>query len=96
MQPGGSFTDDDGNIHEGNIEAIAAKGITKGCNPPFNDRFCPDQEIDRGAFAAFLRRALNLPSSTNNYFTDDNGSIFEAEVSPSLRRLRRSGWRFPE
>ena len=81
MQPGGSFTDDDGNIHEGNIEAIAAKGITKGCNPPFNDRFCPGQEVDRGAFAAFLRRALNLPSSTNNYFTDDNGSIFEADIN---------------
>lgn len=35
--PGGSFLDDDGNVHEGNIEAIAVEGITLGCNPPSND-----------------------------------------------------------
>ncbi len=34
LPPGGTFTDDNGNVHEGNIEAIAAEGITKGCNPP--------------------------------------------------------------
>ncbi|MDH4117662.1 MAG: hypothetical protein OEW30_09755, partial [Acidimicrobiia bacterium] len=38
----GSFSDDEGSVHEGDIEAIAAAGITKGCNPPANDRFCPD------------------------------------------------------
>lgn len=32
----GTFTDDDGNVHEGYIEAIAAEGITGGCNPPDN------------------------------------------------------------
>ncbi|NOX22303.1 MAG: hypothetical protein GXP36_04305, partial [Actinobacteria bacterium] len=30
VAPGGSFVDDDGNIHEGNIEAIKDVGITKG------------------------------------------------------------------
>ena len=34
LPPGGTFIDDDGNLHEGNIEAIHAVGITKGCNPP--------------------------------------------------------------
>ena len=34
LPPGGTFTDDNGNVHEANIEAIAAEGITKGCNPP--------------------------------------------------------------
>lgn len=28
--PGGTFTDEDGNDHEGVIEAIAAAGITNG------------------------------------------------------------------
>ena len=28
----GYFTDDDGNIHEANIDKIAALGITQGCN----------------------------------------------------------------
>jgi hypothetical protein len=39
--PGGTFTDDNGNVHEGNIEAIAADGITRGCNPPVNTSYCP-------------------------------------------------------
>ena len=26
LPPGGTFVDDDGNLHEGNIEAIAADG----------------------------------------------------------------------
>ena len=28
-----AFIDDDGNVHKGVIEAIAAEGITRGCNP---------------------------------------------------------------
>ena len=34
LPAGGSFRDDDGNVHEGSIETIAAAGITRGCNPP--------------------------------------------------------------
>jgi len=30
LPPGGTFSDDDGNTHERNIEAIAAAGVTKG------------------------------------------------------------------
>jgi Glucose / Sorbosone dehydrogenase len=81
LPPGGTFTDDDGNVHEGNIEAIAAEGVTKGCNPPFSDRYCPSTPVDRGAMAAFLRRALSLPDSTKDFFTDDDASIFEADIN---------------
>ena len=58
LPPGGTFTDDDGHIFEGAIEAIAAEGITKGCNPPVNDKFCPNDFVTRGQMAAFLKRAL--------------------------------------
>ena len=44
LPPGGTFTDDDGHIFEGAIEAIAAEGITKGCNPPTNNKFCPNDK----------------------------------------------------
>ncbi len=81
LPPGGTFTDDDGNTHEGNIEAIAAADITKGCNPPFNDEYCPDQPVGRDEMAAFIRRALSLPYSTTDYFTDDDGSTFEADIN---------------
>lgn len=66
LPPGGSFIDDDGNSHEPNIEAIAAEGITLGCNPPIGDRYCPGDPVSRAQMAAFLLRAIgqaaNLPS----------------------------------
>lgn len=61
----GTFIDDDGNLHEPNIEAIAAAGITKGCNPPDNDRFCPSQPVTRAEMAAFLARAMGLDVSSD-------------------------------
>jgi glucose/arabinose dehydrogenase len=70
LPPGGTFTDDDGNTHEGNIEAIAAEGITRGCNPPFNDHFCPDDFVTRGQMAAFLVRAFDLTESSHDGFVD--------------------------
>jgi glucose/arabinose dehydrogenase len=66
LPPGGSFIDDDGNSHEPNIEAIAAAGITTGCNPPIGDQYCPANSVSRAEMAAFLLRATgaadNLPS----------------------------------
>jgi glucose/arabinose dehydrogenase len=81
LPPGGTFTDDDGNTHEGDIEAIAQEGITLGCNPPANTRYCPDDDVTRGEMAAFLRRALSLPASNTNHFSDDNTSTFEADIN---------------
>jgi hypothetical protein len=81
LPPGGTFVDDNGNIHEGNIEAIAAAGVTKGCNPPANDRYCPSGPVTRGQMAAFIRRALSLPDSPIDYFVDDGGSVFEGDIN---------------
>jgi hypothetical protein len=81
LPPGGSFYDDDGNIHEGGIEAIAAEGITLGCNPPDNTIFCPDDPVTRGQMAAFLSRALDLPDAAIDFFTDDDGSTFENDIN---------------
>ncbi len=81
LPPGGSFVDDDGNVHEGGIEAIAAAGITKGCNPPANDRYCPSRSVTRGEMAVFLSRALGLAATSQNFFTDDNGHIFEGGIN---------------
>lgn len=52
------FVDDDGNTHEENIEIIAALGITLGCNPPDNDRYCPSRPVTRAEMSVFLGRAL--------------------------------------
>ena len=88
LPPGGTFIDDDDNVHEGYIEAIAAEGITTGCNPPLRDRYCPEQTVTRGQMAAFLVRALDLTDDGGkDWFTDDNGSIFES----SINRLAAAG-----
>ncbi|MCP3997683.1 MAG: hypothetical protein GY722_21880 [bacterium] len=88
LPPGGSFNDDDGNVHEGYIEAIAAAGITNGCNPPINDRYCPDRHVSRGEMAAFLVRALGLSNDGGkDWFDDDDGSSFES----SINRLAAAG-----
>jgi hypothetical protein len=55
----GTFVDDDGLSAEPDIETIAALGITNGCNPPDNDRFCPADGVSRAEMAAFIVRALN-------------------------------------
>jgi hypothetical protein len=79
--PGGTFVDDNDSVHEGAIEAIAAAGITTGCNPPLNDRFCPSASVSRGQMAAFLTRSLTLPASPVDYFADDDGSVFESDIN---------------
>ena len=81
LPPGGTFIDDNGNIHEGSIEAIAAEGITRGCNPPVNDLYCPSNSVTRGQMAAFINRALNLPAAAADFFTDDDGTTFEGDLN---------------
>jgi hypothetical protein len=77
----GRFDDDDGNVHEPNIDAIAEAGITRGCNPPANTSFCPQEVVTRGQMAAFLVRALGYDDAgAGDLFDDDDGSIFERDI----------------
>ena len=55
---GDLFTDDDDSIFEADIDKLATAGVTRGCNPPVNDRFCPGSNVTKGPMAAFLHRAL--------------------------------------
>jgi hypothetical protein len=81
---GDSFTDDNNSVFEDDIERFAAAGITRGCSPT---TFCPDAGVTRGQMAAFLERAYDLPATGQDFFSDDNGSIFE----DSINRLAASG-----
>ena len=77
----GSFIDvSTTNTFYADIEWLAAAGITVGCNPPFNTKFCPNDPVTRGQMAAFLDRALNLPDGPDA-FGDDETSIFEANIN---------------
>jgi hypothetical protein len=56
------------------IGKLATVGVTKGCNPPDNDRFCPDDSVTRAQMAAFLVRALGLSADTHPGFFDVGSS----------------------
>ena len=86
----GSFYDDDASIFQLNIDAIAAAGITRGCNPPFVDMFCPKDLVPREAMAAFLVRALGLEVNSHpgfvdvgavNIFVEDIGRLATAGIT---------------
>ena len=81
VSAGGTFVDDDDSVFEADIEWLASEGITKGCNPPVNDEFCPDSYVSRGQMAAFLVRAFGYTDTGGgDLFVDDDGSIFEADI----------------
>ena len=74
----GAFGDIASSVHKSNISAIARVGVTKGKTATM---YGPDEAVTRGQMAAFIRRALNLPASAVDAFTDDNGSTFEADIN---------------
>ncbi len=74
------FADIGGTLFLADIEAIAAAGITRGCNPPDNDRFCPEGLVTRAEMAAFLNRALDLPAVKGSSFIDISGSQFGGDI----------------
>lgn len=85
---GDLFVDDDQSIFEADIDKLGTAGVTRGCNPPVNDRFCPEGLVTRGQMAAFLVRALGLTNDGGgDLFVDDDNSIFEADID----KLRTAG-----
>ncbi len=75
------FVDDDFSIFEADIEWLFSAGITFGCNPPTNDMYCPNDSLTRGQLAAMIARALDLPGTETDYFTDDDDSVFENDIN---------------
>jgi glucose/arabinose dehydrogenase len=72
------FTDDDGITGEASINRLAASGITGGCTPT---TYCPTNRVTREQMAMFLDRALDLPSTTTDFFTDDEGRTGEGAIN---------------
>ena len=81
LRPDFDCNDEEDSILETNIESIARAGVTKGCNPPFNDRFCPKASVSRETMAAFLVRALGLTDDSHPGFKDVvPGSTFAQDI----------------
>lgn len=90
-----AFSDDDGNPHEENINALAAAGVTSGTA---DGRYRPDDVVTRGQMATFLARAFDLPAivpapgeQPDVNLISVNGSINRR--SPRMSTPRgRAGW----
>ncbi|HEU4894911.1 MAG TPA: S-layer homology domain-containing protein, partial [Acidimicrobiia bacterium] len=73
------FDDSTSSVFVTDIRWLAATGITKGCA---SRKFCPDDLVTRGQMAAFLSRALDLPSPAQTVvFDDSRGHTFASEIS---------------
>ncbi|HEY8170661.1 MAG TPA: PQQ-dependent sugar dehydrogenase [Candidatus Limnocylindria bacterium] len=81
------FTDDETSIHESSINRLRAAGITVGCTAT---AFCPSGIVTRGQMATFLTRGLGLPTTSTDYFTDDEANRHE----PNINRLRAAAITF--
>lgn len=82
-----AFTDTAGSVFQGAIDELAARGITLGCNPPANTRFCPDNPVTRGQMAIFIVRGFDLGPASSDYFDDDAGKVYE----DAANRLAEAG-----
>jgi S-layer homology domain len=72
------FSDDEASIHEADVNALAASGISGGCG---GGRFCPSQIVSREQMASFLVRAFDYGSTAIDFFTDDEASIHELDIN---------------
>ena len=72
------FVDDNGHFLEKEFATLHKNGITQGCT---ERNFCPEQRVTRAEMAAFLVRALKLPSSEPQVsFNDIEGNFFQSEI----------------
>ena len=78
------FMDDQGLLHEPDINRVAQAAITNGCGASM---YCPAPGVTREEMASFLVRALGLPATSVNYFADDEGSPHE----DAINRLAAAG-----
>ena len=57
QHPALGFGDIAGSVFADDISWLSRTGVTLGCDPPANTRFCPRDPVTRGQIAAFLHRA---------------------------------------
>ena len=79
--PGASadyFVDDDGSSHESAINRVREAHFTTGCA---RARYCPTGNVTRAQTATFLDRALGLPDTDTDFFTDDDGLVHEGAIN---------------
>ena len=72
------FDDDDGQSHEGDINKLAAAGITGGCGERL---YCPTSPVYRDEMASFVSRALAFADTEVDFFVDDTDNTHERNIN---------------
>ncbi len=82
-----AFPDDNGSIHETNINRLRSAGLINGRE---DGTFGPRSPVTRAQMATFITRGMQYPfggfdGEAPNYFTDDDGSVHEVEINLAAR-----------
>lgn len=76
-----TYVDDNNTRFEAYIETASTQGLIVGCNPPSNDRICPDAPMTRGEMVLILARALGLSPKSGEMFTNRAGQLGPFAIS---------------
>jgi hypothetical protein len=81
--PPNAFRDDNGSVHERNINSLAALDLVEGVG---GRRYEPRSPVTRAQMASFIARLHervtgSLPRNPANAFTDDNGNVHEDSIN---------------
>jgi M6 family metalloprotease-like protein/uncharacterized repeat protein (TIGR01451 family) len=81
--PPDAFADDNGTEHEPSINVLAALGIVEG---RADGSYGAQDAVRRDQMASFIARLHEkatgtAPTSTRDWFTDDNGSVHESNIN---------------
>ena len=79
--PTGWFVDDDASPFAGDIAWLVEQRVTRGCDPPVEDHFCPEAHVTRAEMASFLARTFGLVATSGDRFVDDAGSVHEVDIN---------------
>ncbi len=77
------FSDLEGSVHAGRINALAEAGVTRGCG---GGAFCPDEPVSRAELATLLARGFALAEAPERFFADTRGVH-----APAIDRLAAVG-----
>ena len=77
------FSDIDTSNFLDDIMWLYNEKATTGCTA---NLFCPKTEVTRGEMASFLARALHLPLTSEDFFSDDDGTAHETNINRIANR----------
>lgn len=73
-----------GHLFYDDITWLRDAGITLGCNPPSNTKFCPDDSVKRQQMAAFMRRFAKFLGA-------EDGVVSEADHAATANSATTAG-----